>query len=153
VRTRIAAQGVKIQLPRGGQFSRAVDTRLEYAKALIDIGAALRRAGHHNESHQNLHRGVEIAHICGASPLVERGKNELRASGIRLPEIAPWGPDALSPSERRVAELAAAGYSDRDIAQALFITTNTVEIHLTAIYDKLGINGRANLASVPFRFT
>ncbi len=45
------------------------------------------------------------------------------------------------------AELAAAGHSDRDIAQALFITTNTVEIHLTATYDKLGINGRANVTS------
>ncbi|HEX4099357.1 MAG TPA: BTAD domain-containing putative transcriptional regulator [Pseudonocardiaceae bacterium] len=127
--------------------------RLEYAKALISIGAALRRAGQHNESHQNLHRGIELAHICGATPLVERGKTELRAGGIRLPEIAPWGPDALSPSERRVAELAAAGYSDRDIAQALFITTNTVEVHLTAIYDKLGVNGRADLPSVPLSLT
>lgn len=122
--------------------------RLEYAKALVDLGAALRRVGQHNESHQNLCRGIELAQICGATPLAERGKAELRASGIRLPEVAPWGPDALSPSERRVAELAAAGYSDRDIAQALFITTNTVDMHLTATYHKLGVNGRAHLASV-----
>ena len=64
------------------------------------------------------------------------------------PHVAPFGPDALTPSERRVAELATVGYFDRDIAQALFITTNTVETHLMATYHKLGTNGRADLTNV-----
>ena len=78
---------------------------------------------------------------------------ELHASGARPPHIAPSGPDALTPRERRVAELATAGYSDRDIAQALFIATNTVETHLMATYHKLGINGRADLTGVSFSCT
>ncbi|MGH3916868.1 MAG: helix-turn-helix transcriptional regulator [Pseudonocardiaceae bacterium] len=121
--------------------------RLEYAKALIDLGAALRRSGRRNESRRQLRQGVELAHICGATPLVEHGWTELRASGARPRHVAPSGPGALTPSERRVAELAAAGHSNRDIAQALFITTNTVEVHLTRTYRKLGINGRANLTA------
>ena len=121
--------------------------RLEYAKALVDLGAALRRSGRRSECRQHLRRGVELAQICGATPLVEHGRTELRASGARPRRLAPSGPDALTPSERRVAELAAAGHSNRNIAQALFITTNTVEVHLTRTYRKLGITGRADLTA------
>jgi DNA-binding CsgD family transcriptional regulator/tetratricopeptide (TPR) repeat protein len=124
--------------------------RLEYAKSLVDLGAALRRAGRRSESRQHLYFGVELAQICGATPLVERGWTELRASGARRRHVVPSGPDALTPSERRVAELAAAGYTNRDIAQTLFITTNTVEVHLTRTYRKLGINGRASLGCFSF---
>jgi DNA-binding CsgD family transcriptional regulator/predicted negative regulator of RcsB-dependent stress response len=119
--------------------------RLEHAKALIELGAALRRSGQRLQSRQYLRYGVELAQICGATPLVKRGFTELRASGARPRRIAPSGPDALTPSERRVAELAAAGQSNRDIAQILFITTNTVEAHLTRTYRKLGITGRTAL--------
>lgn len=119
--------------------------RLEHAKALVELGAALRRSGHRLESRHYLRRGVELAQICGATPLIERGYTELRASGARPRRIALSGPDALTPSERRVAELAAAGQSNRDIAQALFITTNTVEVHLTRTYRKLGVTGRSGL--------
>jgi DNA-binding CsgD family transcriptional regulator len=131
----------------------ASPARLEQAKTLIDTGAALRRSGRHEQSHQYLRRGLELAQICGATPLIERAKIELRASGARPPHVAPSGPDALTPSERRVAELATAGYSDRDIAQALFITTNTVETHLMATYHKLGIKGRADLTGASFSCT
>jgi DNA-binding CsgD family transcriptional regulator len=120
--------------------------RLEHAKALVELGAALRRLGQRLESRQYLRRGTELAQICGATPLAKRGCTELRASGARPRHIAPSGLDALTPSERRVAELATAGHSNRDIAQALFITTNTVEVHLTRTYRKLGITGRASLA-------
>lgn len=148
-------------LIRGGQDGLALlrestiilassPARLEYAKALVDLGAALRRAGRRSESRQQLRFGVELAQICGATPLVERGWTELRASGARRHHVAPSGLDALTPSERRVAELAAAGYTNRDIAQMLFITTNTVEVHLTRTYRKLGISGRASLSCFSF---
>ena len=58
------------------------------------------------------------------------------------------GVDALTLSERRVADLAAAGLSNRGIAQALFVTPKTVELHLTNTYRKLGIGGRIELAGV-----
>jgi DNA-binding SARP family transcriptional activator/DNA-binding CsgD family transcriptional regulator/predicted negative regulator of RcsB-dependent stress response len=122
--------------------------RLELARTLIELGAALHRVGRHNESRENFRRGIELAQICGATPLIERASSELHASGARPLHIAPSGPDALTPSERRVAELATAGYSDRDIAQALFITANTVEMHLAATYHKLGITGRDDLTGV-----
>jgi len=93
--------------------------------------------------------GVELAQICGSTPLVERGWTELRLSGARRRHLTPSGPDALTPGERRVAELAAAGNTNRDIAQMLFITTNTVEVHLTRTYRKLGTKGRANLTCFP----
>ena len=122
--------------------------RLELARTLIELGAALQRVGRHNESRENFRRGIELAQICGATPLIERASSELRASGARPLQIAPSGPDALTPSERRVAELATAGYSDRDIAQTLFITANTVEMHHAATYHKLGITGRDDLTGV-----
>jgi DNA-binding CsgD family transcriptional regulator len=133
-------QAVKILAPS--------PARLEHAKALIELGAALRRSGQRRESRDHLRRGVELAHICGATPLVTRGWTELRATGARPRHITTSGLDALTPSERRVAELAAAGHSNRDIAQSLFITTNTVEAHLTRSYRKLGATSRADLKNI-----
>lgn len=120
--------------------------RLEHAKALIEFGAAVRRSGHPAQSRQYLRDGVDQAQTCGATPLVARGQTELRAAGGRPRRSALSGPAALTPSERRVADLAAAGYSNRDIAHALFITTKTVEVHLTRAYRKLRVTGRAGLA-------
>lgn len=122
--------------------------RLEYAKALVELGATLRRCGERNEARRHLRRGVELAQICGAQPLVERGLTELRSTGARPRHVTPTGPEALTPSERRVAEFATAGYSNREIAQTLFITTNTVEVHLTRTYRKLGVLGRVGLRDV-----
>jgi hypothetical protein len=66
--------------------------RLEYAKALIDIGSALRHPDQHTESHDHLDRGVELARICGATPLAQRGNALLRASGAQLPSVAASAP-------------------------------------------------------------
>lgn len=119
--------------------------RLEYTKALIEFGAALRRSGRRVESRRHLRQGVELAELCGATPLVERGRTELRLAGGRLRSRGLVGPAALTPSERRVAELAAFGRSNREIAERLFVTTKTVEVHLTRIYRKLEVSGRAGL--------
>ena len=55
--------------------------------------------------------------------------------------------ETLTPSERRIAQLAAAGQSNRDIARALYVTPKTVEVHLTSVYRKLGIRSRGGLSS------
>jgi len=72
--------------------------------------------------------------------------DELVASGARPRRAATGNADALTPSERRVAEMAAEGMSNKEIAQALFVTANTVHTHLRHVYQKLGIGSRAQLA-------
>jgi DNA-binding CsgD family transcriptional regulator len=120
--------------------------RLEHAKALVAFGSAMRRAGQRSESREPLRRGFELASRCGASPLAEWARTELYSAGGRPRREALSGPESLTPSERRVAELAAEGHSNRDIAQMLYVTPKTVEVHLTSIYRKLGIGKRAALS-------
>jgi DNA-binding CsgD family transcriptional regulator len=130
-----------VQVSAGSQAAK-----LEHAKARTELGAALRRANLRARAREELRRAVETATICSATGLAERAETELLATGARPRRIALSGVDALTPSERRVAEMAAAGPTNREIAQALFITQRTVEVHLTSIYRKLGISSRAQLA-------
>ena len=119
--------------------------RLEHARALVDLGAALRRNNNRSEARQLLREGVDHAQQCAAAALVHRGNEELAATGAHPRTVLLSGVDALTASERRVAHLAAAGDSNKDIAQALFVTVKTVEIHLTRIYRKLDISSRRQL--------
>jgi DNA-binding CsgD family transcriptional regulator len=112
---------------------------------MTDLGAALRRAGHRTESRELLRPALDIAHRCGALALTERTRTELIAAGGRPRRLLLTGLDSLTASERRVAQLAAAGLPNRDIAQNLFITTRTVEGHLTHAYQKLDITSREQL--------
>jgi DNA-binding NarL/FixJ family response regulator len=132
-------------------IAEASPARLEHAKALVALGCALRRAGQRSQSREPLRRGLELATRCGASPLAERARVELLAAGGRPRREALSGPESLTPSERRVAELAAEGRSNRDVAQTLYVTPKTVEVHLTNIYRKLGISARAGLADALMR--
>jgi DNA-binding CsgD family transcriptional regulator len=119
--------------------------RLERARALVDEGSALRRAGARTQARDRLAAGMDLAHRCGATVLVDWARDELRASGFRPRRLAVTGRGALTPSELRVAELAAAGRTNPEIAQALFVTVRTVEMHLSSTYRKLGISSRAQL--------
>jgi DNA-binding CsgD family transcriptional regulator len=117
--------------------------RLEYARALVELGAALRRAGHRSDCRPPLREGLELAERAGATPLAQRARDELNASGARVPRQRVGDP--LTPSEHRIVEMAARGQSNPQIAQALFVTTKTVESHLANAYRKLGINSRREL--------
>ena len=121
--------------------------RLEQAKALADLGAAIRRDRRPSDAREPLRRALELADACGAEALVEHVRSELYASGSRPRSTAASGVDALTASERRVAAFAAEGQSNRDIAQALFVTPKTVEVHLSNAYRKLGIRSRRELAA------
>ena len=120
--------------------------RLEYARALIELGCVLRRRGERANAREFLRRGVELAHTSGAIALVERGNEELAATGARPRKLLLTGLDSLTASERRVAQLAAEDMSNKDIAQALFVTVKTVEVHLSRVYRKLDIQSRRELA-------
>ncbi|MBS1679420.1 MAG: AAA family ATPase [Actinobacteria bacterium] len=118
---------------------------LQHARAEIELGAALRRAGARREARKHLERGLDGAERCGAAPLVERAREELLASGARPRRARLNGLDSLTASERRVAQMAAAGLSNPEIAQRLFVTRKTVEVHLSHCYRKLGIASRTEL--------
>jgi DNA-binding CsgD family transcriptional regulator len=66
--------------------------------------------------------------------------------------VALSGVGSLTPSERRVAEMAAEGDTNREIAQALFVTPKTVEVHLSSAYRKLGISSRSQLPKALVQF-
>jgi class 3 adenylate cyclase/DNA-binding CsgD family transcriptional regulator len=119
--------------------------RLEHAKSLVEVGAALRRANRRSDSREYLRQGLELAHKLGATALEERAQTELAATGARPRRLMLSGLESLTPSERRVAEMAADNMTNKDIAQALFVTPKTVEVHLSSVYRKLEIASRAQL--------
>jgi DNA-binding NarL/FixJ family response regulator len=121
------------------------NARLEHAHALVDLGAALRRANQRTEARQRLRGGVDLARTVGALALAERANEEIAATGARPRKVLQTGLDALTASERRVAQLAADGLSNKEIAQTLFVTIKTVEEHLSHAYRKLEISSRAQL--------
>jgi len=118
--------------------------RLEHARSLVELGAALRRSSHRAEARELLSAGMELADRCGADRLVGRADEELRAAGARPRRTARSGAGALTASELRVARLVAAGRSNLEVAQELYVSLKTVETHLSHAYAKLGLSGRGS---------
>jgi DNA-binding CsgD family transcriptional regulator len=121
--------------------------RLELARSVIELGAALRRARRYREARAPLRRGMDLARACGALALAERAHVELRATGAKRRKLVLSGAESLTPSERRVCELAADGLSNPEIAQQLYVTRKTVETHLGHAYSKLDISSREGLGT------
>ncbi|HYJ00097.1 MAG TPA: AAA family ATPase [Thermoleophilaceae bacterium] len=115
------------------------------AEALAELGAGLRRARSRADARPPLREALDLARRCGAVGLAKVAFDELAATGERVRGYTPIGAESLTPSQRRVAELAASGMTNREIAQALFLTVKTIESHLAAAYDKLGIRSRQGL--------
>jgi DNA-binding NarL/FixJ family response regulator len=115
---------------------------------LLDLGATFRAAGQRRTAREPLLQALALAAPCGAITLERRARAELAAIGVRPRSTAQAGPDSLTPSERRVVELAAAGGTNRDIAQTLFVTEKTVETHLGRAFRKLDVSSRRQLADV-----
>lgn len=122
------------------------ETRLEHCRALLDLGTVMRRAGRRTDAGRALGEALELARSCGARLLQERADAELEVAGTRVQRAARRGADALSPSERRVVALAIEGLSNRQIAEALFVTRKAVEWHLGNAYRKLDVRSRGELA-------
>ena len=120
--------------------------RLEHARALVELGAALRRANRRKDAREPLRQGLEIAHRCGAIPLEEQARTELVATGARPRKAVYSGVESLTPSELRVARLAAEGRTNREIAQALTVTEKTIETHMRHVFQKLDVGRRTELA-------
>jgi DNA-binding CsgD family transcriptional regulator len=122
--------------------------RLEHARALVDLGATLRAARQRTAAREPLLEGLTLASRCGSRSLERRARSELAAVGVRPRTVERSGADSLTPSERRVTELAAAGQTNREIAQTLFVTEKTVETHLGHAFRKLSVTSRRQLPGV-----
>jgi DNA-binding CsgD family transcriptional regulator len=119
--------------------------RIERARALTDLGALIRRANRRSEARALLRQALDAAHHAGAATLAARAETELRATGARPRRAVLSGLESLTASERRVAELASQELTNREIAQTLFVTTRTVEGHLTSVFRKLQLDSREEL--------
>jgi DNA-binding CsgD family transcriptional regulator len=122
--------------------------QLEHAHALVALGTALRRNGKRASSREPLAQGLDLADRCGALALAARAREELLAAGARPRRARVSGPESLTPSEHRVASMAAEGLTNREIAEALFVTRKAVEYHLGNVFRKLDVNKRGELPSV-----
>ena len=146
VRALLAPGGEMVELAREAvDVLAGSELRVAHARALIDLGAALRRGGHRRDAREPLREGLDLANRCGSVVETDRAMDELRATGARPRRPAVSGVDSLSAQERRVAAMATEGLSNREIAEALFLTRRTVEMHLTGAYRKLDVSGRGDL--------
>jgi DNA-binding CsgD family transcriptional regulator len=134
-----------LSLRESVEVARGSPGRLELALSLIELGAAERRANRKTAAREPLEEGMSLAHQCGARSLAERALTELLAAGARPRRPPASGRDTLTPSELRICDLASTGYTNREIAQRLFITPKTVEAHLARAFRKLHIDSRAQL--------
>ncbi len=118
------------------------DARLEHARTMVELGAALRRQSRRTDARLQLTAGLKLADRCGAERLANRARDELRAAGARPRRMAMSGLEALTASELRIARLAAAGRTNPEIAQELWLSVKTVETHLSHAYGKLDLAGQ-----------
>ncbi|MGD9752167.1 MAG: AAA family ATPase [Acidimicrobiia bacterium] len=118
----------------GGAGSLAV------ARTQLHLGALLRRRGRRRDARDVLERALATFDGVGSRCWAERVRHELAVLGLR-----PRPDDDLTPTERRVAGLLAEGLTNREVAGALHASPKTVEVHITRIYRKLGLRGRAEL--------
>ena len=147
--------GQAVEGPAGQQLlERAVlaldrtPCTLELARALLALGGARRRANARAAAREPLRRALDLAARCAAAPLAATARAELAACGARPRRALLSGPASLTPSERRVADLVAHGLSNPEVARTLVVSRATVESHLRAVYRKLDVGSRAELADV-----
>ncbi|WP_327301301.1 ATP-binding protein [Streptomyces goshikiensis] len=136
-------EGIR-HIEQAEQLLAGLTAPVEHARTLLALGAAIRRTGDRSEARHRLTTALELARNCGAAALEQEIGAELRLTGARLSPAA-GETVSLTPAEHRVAQQASAGLTNREIAQALFITVKTVEWHLGQAYSKLGIRKRAEL--------
>jgi DNA-binding CsgD family transcriptional regulator len=122
--------------------------RAEHARAEFLLGGALLDTGDARGAREHLRAAADLAQGCGALALAKDARRRLVSAGGRMREITASPVDLLTGTERKVAGLAAGGAGNREIAESLFVTVRTVEMHLTSVYRKLSVSQRAGLPSV-----
>jgi DNA-binding CsgD family transcriptional regulator len=143
----LAAQGDVDAAERAVRESIAEHARLpmpfERARTLLLLGQLERRKRQKQGAAATLGEALQVFQELGTPLWVQRVTSELERTNV-----SPTRDFEMTPSERRVAELAASGHTNRDIAAKLFVSTKTVEANLTQVYRKLGVHTRAELGRV-----
>jgi DNA-binding CsgD family transcriptional regulator len=133
--------GAEQALERSLVASARMGIPFERARTLLVQGQVRRRRRQRGAAREALEQALALFESMGARVWAERTRDELARLGGRRRV-----PGALTPAELRVVELAVQGLSNKAIAQALFVSIHTVEVHLTHAYRKLGVTSRTQLA-------
>ncbi|MGI5467336.1 ATP-binding protein [Streptomyces sp. CA-132043] len=131
------AEGMKLLAEAVRHFERS-PSAFELAQALVEHGAALRRAGLPQDAADRLYRGLDSALHCGAEALAARARDELSAAGLRPLQLRSSGTDALTAQERAVAEWVVQGWTKDRIAVELGTQVPAVSRLLSGVYRKMG---------------
>ena len=134
--------GALAELERALELHDRSPIPFDRARTLLALGVARRRANERREARSTLEQARTIFQSLGAAVWERRAAEELARIGGRAPSSGE-----LTPVERRVVELVAAGSTNREVAAALFLSTRTVEGHLSRVYGKLGVHSRVELAN------
>ncbi len=117
----------------------------DYARLQMAFGAWLRRQRRITESRPHLRAARDTFEALGVHSWADKARAELRASGERIAEATRAPNEPLSPQETQIAQMAASGLSNREIADRLFLSHRTVGAHLYRVFPKLGIASRSEL--------
>lgn len=134
-------------LRKAVRHAESSEATVEHAHALVALGRGLHESGQSAEAREWLRRGADRAQQQGALLLAAHALKLVYEAGGRPRRLALTGVDALTPSERRVADMVVLGLSNREAAEALFVTKKNVESHMVKIFRKLGISNRSQLAA------
>jgi DNA-binding CsgD family transcriptional regulator/Cdc6-like AAA superfamily ATPase len=129
-------------LERSVQLGEKLGQPFELGRSLLLLGEVQRRSKQKRAARHSLERAGQIFEQLGAALWAKKARSELDRVGSRFARA-----DELTPTERQIAQLVAAGRRNREVANSLFLSTKSVEGHLTTIYQKLGVRSRSELAA------
>ncbi len=115
------------------------------ARIQLTFGERLRRMKATTDARAHLTAALDTFQRLGAVPWAARAGNELRATGLTIGRLADTGPASLTPQQQEIAQLAAAGLTNKQIGERLYLSPRTVATHLHQLFPKLGVTTRAAL--------
>jgi DNA-binding CsgD family transcriptional regulator len=147
-----AAAAIAAPVEQAGRlYQRALGTGtadrwpFEFARVQLGYGEHLRRVRATSDARVPLGAALAAFRALGARPWADRAANELRAGGLTVVKTESFLPPGLTAQERQIASLAAAGLTNKQIGQRLYLSPRTVSNHLYKVFPKLGISSRAGL--------